>query len=264
MEMKFLTGTFKYIICLMALTAVGCQGSKETIKEVVREPMPKSNYGGQDSGGGDCVKSSAQCFPIEDFRVEIRTQPAFSQVLTPIIEALAALHPRLAADLHHISQERTWYRLPVALDALPYEIKGISFASQQMALQNLKAVFIDDNLYGPNTATSQAKLVLHELLMGVRLMEYQSDLDRCFAGAAQQLLKGGTREAWKEKRNHCYKSQNPLATGREINLTKVDYENVRTLTSKIFYEIDRLDKDELQNWLEKNHFRSYDNKYYDQ
>lgn len=257
------------IPALASLMLMACQGQKT---EVVREYVGNTNtghesgyQGGVDSGGGNGVDGHA----IEEYAVNIQQDEAFQAVVLPIIKKVAETHPRFASDMIHISQERTWYKIPVALNSLRSSQIGVSFGDkdlQQFALQNLKAVWMNSRLYeklGSNE--SKGRLILHEILMGVRLMKLKNTLDNCYSEMALLRMVPEKIDEYKKGREECarkyiFSSQDPVlipGVNNGLDLSNDDYDNIRGLGVTLWQNQGAISKVELDAWLKANKFRSY-------
>ncbi|MDG0817127.1 hypothetical protein [Bdellovibrio svalbardensis] len=258
----------KVLIPLLASFALmACQGQKtEVIREYVGNSGRESNYdGGTDSGGGNGVDGHS----IEEYAVNIQEDASYQQYVLPIILKIAETHPRFASDMVHITSERTWYKIPVSLNSLKATQIGVSFGDkdlQQFALQNLKAVWINSRHFDRfETDETRARLILHEILMGVRLMKLKNSLDNCYSGAALLKLNPAKADEYKKEREACaikyvFSSTDPIlipGVGSGLDLSNDDYDNIRGLGVNLWNEKGVISKIELDAWLKANKFRSY-------
>ncbi|WP_413586183.1 hypothetical protein [Bdellovibrio sp. HCB274] len=229
------------------------------------KPDGRSN-GGTASGGDNGVQGRN----IEDYAVNIQKESNFVQFVLPIITKLAETHPRFASDMLHIAGERTWYMVPVELKALKASQIGLKFADesvQQFALQNLRAIWINTKFYnGFESAESKGRLILHEILMGVRLMKLKSEIDNCYSSIAIMKLDTKKAKAYQEAREQCARTyifgrkdafavvpgQNP-----DLELTNHDYDGIRELGVHLWERKGEISGAELDAWIKVNDFRSY-------
>jgi hypothetical protein len=257
------------ILAFLGLAA--CQGNKETIVEKhyvtgngseTGLPVPPSNQaGGIDGGGGG---NGLEGKPLESFRVDLTQQSSFQRVRANIIEKLAARFPKFAADLMHISEERAWYLIPTELRNLPAGRIGVSFKTDQIALQKLKEVWVNDLLFSKMAPHEQETLVLHELVMGVRLLQFSNLLDQCLVNIAVMKLTPEAADKYKEARRECFKKYrnaadvgDSIGLGKDIKLEDYDYETIRDITSTLMTKIDTLDPQELEDYMAARNFRTY-------
>lgn len=260
---------FMMINILAFLGLVACQGNKETIVEkhyVTGNdsglPVPPSNQeGGIDGGGGG---NGLDGKPLESFRVDLTQQASYQRVRANVIEKLKTSFPKLAADLIHISEERAWYLIPTELRNLPAARIGVSFKTDQIALQKLKEVWVNDLLFSKMEPRQQETLVLHELVMGVRLLQFTNLLDQCLANIGAVKLNPESLDKYKELRRECFKKYrnaadvgDSIGLGKDIKLEDYDYETIRDITSTLMTKIDTLDPQELEDYMAARKFRTY-------
>lgn len=255
---------------LAFLGLVACQGNKETIVEKhyvtgngdTSLPVPPSNNaGGIDGGGGG---NGLDGKPLESFRVDLTQQDSYQRVRANVIEKLATRFPKFAADLIHISEERSWYLIPTELRNLPAARIGVSFKTDQIALQKLKEVWVNDLLFSKMAPHEQETLVLHELVMGVRLLQFSNLLDQCLVNIAVIKLNPENADKYKEARRECFKKYrnaadvgDSIGLGKDIKLEDYDYETIRDITSMLMTKIDTLDPQELEDYMAARNFRKY-------
>jgi len=263
--------TSGFFILLMTLAAlVACTSQKEVIYETQQlvHDGGKSNQGGTDSGGGNGLSGK----PLESYRIDINSQEVFSKVKT-IISNVGQNFPELAGDMWHVAQDRRWYNIPSSLDAIPSERIGVAFATDQLALQNLGEIWIDGKLFGAMTTDDRATLLLHEILMGVRLMNFQDDLDKCLASIAfesMSMSSDAQKSKYQADRKNCFLRNGGLGGGGgggsplipdpqspNINLSKADYENIRSLVIQLNSSNGSVDGFELKQWMKEKGFRNY-------
>ena len=104
----------------------------------------------------------------------------------------------------HIAVARSWYMVPVTLNKLPSERIGVSFPTDQFAVQNLYEVWLDKNLFATMPAQDKATLLVHELVMGVRLLQYTDNLDQCLAKATADLFDPSRHDVYLTERKNCF------------------------------------------------------------
>ena len=260
----------KYAIVIASLFLLACQGQRtEVIREIIREnpgPTIQEKYtGGTDSGGGNSVSGR----PIESYASNVLDSAIAKTHLIPIISKLHGIHPRFASDLIHIAINRTWYVLPVELNKIPSSVLGVSFSDsqlEQMALQNLKAIYINSTLFDKSDRDEdRALLLLHEMVMGVFLMKYKDALDECYSTIAWMRLFSENQNLYRTERTNCaikniYSNGSDITIpnlGKKMSLSAEDYDNIRELVVILWQNIDHLSFDELNAWLKRNSHRKY-------
>lgn len=277
----------RHVLSLIFLMLAACQGQdKVVVRETIREAMPgpsvsgsasggntglgappgSSQVGGVDSvGGGNGINQR----PLESYSVNITTLPEFKEFIAPIIESMALKHPRFAADMAHIAINRTWFLIPVELNKLPAHVIGVGFADQelqQLAIQNLSSVWINSSLFEKYPSSKdRGLLILHEIIMGIRLMKLKSPLDNCYSEIALVGLNNERRAEHGKLRDSCalkYGLQNNgpglvnTALGK-IELSKEDYDNIRELVIHLSSQTENLSQNQLNAWLADKSFRKY-------
>jgi hypothetical protein len=239
---------------------------------------PVNNVGGIDSGGGNGFKGK----PLESYKISLSDLPGYNQVIERI-RKLEPAFPMLAGELYHIAKERSWYVIPGSLDVLPSERIGIAFQSEQMALQNLNEIWMDGLLLQKMEVKDEAGLILHEMVMGLFIYHFQDGLDLCLASISmddlklqldQQTAVTDADKAMVEKENEDYKKNRELcytkhggiggalvpsplnpAAGKQLQISKEDYENIRHLVEKLTEgPIENLDVSELKAWMRAKNF----------
>ncbi|UXR65382.1 hypothetical protein EZJ49_03835 [Bdellovibrio bacteriovorus] len=264
--MKSLMQALTVLFAAAALTA--CQGQNtETVREIIREPVPSNGYqqaeGGVDSGGGG---NGVNGRPLESYSVRLQDVPEFNEYLLPIIRTVQAEYPRFASDLVHIAMNRTWYLIPVELNKLPAQVIGVSFGDkqlQQLALQNLNAVWINSDLFAQYPSNEdRAILILHEMIMGVRLMKHKNRLDQCYSEIALLRL-DIKQDEYRKQRDLCARkfaldsSDGLTDSVAKISLSKDDYDNIRELVITLWRDKGEISKPQLEAWMKTKSFRNY-------
>jgi hypothetical protein len=256
------------ILALLSLAA--CQAGKETVVERHYIPTssdgpipapPKTEQGGIDGAGGG---NGVQGKPLESFQVDLNSVSAFQKLRLNVINKLAPRLPRLAADLLHIAEERTWYIIPIELKKLPSFKIGTFFPTEQYALQGTKEVWMSDLYFSDMKPKDQQKLILHELLMGVRLLEFTNILDQCLVGIAVGKLPGADPDLYSENRRDCFHKNRDAADlgdsvgiGRSIELSDDDYQSIRYLAGLLIDRAASVNAKEIEDYMAINKFRRY-------
>lgn len=210
--------------------------------------------GGTDStGGGSVIQGKA----VDDYIYDIRELPAFNNYLVPLIEDLKVNYPELAGDFYHIINERDWYFLPTTLDQIAKNILGIYARTDQVALQDVNKILFDSKKFDEMSDLDQAILIVHEILMGIRLMPFQHAQDQCKAIAYQKFVSHQDLVQLQKEKVECRK-KNPRLPGTltsQFNLNSSDYDFIRKLVKKVTSK--NVDYTELRSLIEDNKFRSY-------
>lgn len=234
-----------------------CNPKQETIRETIIIKPPENNPGGKvDDGGGGSGTSGKTLDEFIDR--EIQKRAPYVNVVKPVIEQLKNSFPELAADLIHITIRRNWYFVPGELEKIPQNILGAYAKMDQYALQDTRKIWIDDIQYKQMEERSQGALILHELIMGVRLMKYKHRQDHCMAEAAKVLLVPNSESEYRKKISECSKTY-PILDGfngdEGFNLNKGDYEVIRGIVSHLLAET--IDVDEVKFLIDNYGVRIY-------
>jgi len=178
---------FKKLFALTALTMTIFAACAENRQAAHNNGQEKLGTG--DSGGGNLYKGR----PIESYRVDITQHPAYKNKIAPIVQTLTDInrgahgkqmsHPDLGRMFLSILQKRTWYLIPGTLDTLPRERTGIAIPTDQGALQGPQEIWINSLLFNSMEENEQATLILHEILMGIRILKFASTQAQCLGFA---------------------------------------------------------------------------------
>ncbi|MFM6928037.1 MAG: hypothetical protein ACKOX6_06200 [Bdellovibrio sp.] len=262
------------ILPLLMLSLAACQPqttsnpAPQGTEETQNRPLSGGGHvGGVDSGGDNGVNGRN----MEDYAINLQRDKIFNDLVLPIILKVSEANPRFASDMIHITKERTWYMIPVALKNLTASQIGLRFADeqvQQFALQNLRAIWINQKFYtGFETDESRGRLILHEILMGVRLMKLKNSLDNCYSEIAMMSLDSSKKDEYKKRRELCAitymfgnkdvsASRIPGLNG-DLKLTDHDYDSIRELGVRLWDSQGEIGNAELEAWLKANDFRTY-------
>ena len=239
---------------LFSLTA--CQPEREIIREVVYQPAaptPKSEnqWGVDDGGGGSGVKGK----PLESYAIKISNSKGFQTHVKEIINALSIAAPNLAADFIYLVNERSWFSVPVSLDQISRAKLGVFFPTEQMAIQSSTEIWFNSQLFDSMDESAQGHLIVHELLMGVRILEQLDGLEKCLA---RSYLLHDKKSEYRQYRSECFKSYPKVGSGDilRFKVSQDDYSLIRKLTILLFSEEGFNDFD-IETELRERNFRKY-------
>jgi len=186
--------------------------------------------GGGSDGGGNLIHGK----PIEDWARQWNKDRDFHEAYQELLGKLIPLlrqHPfpdkdqrqwHLANFLQSALEQKQWYFVPGPLSAVPQTLTGSVVATSQGALQGHKRVWVDIDLWSKMTVDARATLILHEAVMGLKVLQFQSDRTQC---------------EWAYLQNTPTCSEELDSETRPIQLTAKDYQdvqqNVLTLKSYI-------------------------------
>ena len=208
------------IVASAACTKNASPGSQHTAGGSGANP---SNVDGTYSGGGGNGINGAA---IESFHQDITSLPEFQMYIKPILERMAQSSPDvfvgyLSWAIHH----KSWYFVPVALPNLPKEKTALAFPSDQLALHSESEIYIDQNAYLKKSRKERASLLMHELVMGARLLMKHSAKFQCFALNGDQKATACDSEALLK-----LSVSPPGSEDDKPSLTGSDDEAVRSMT----------------------------------
>lgn len=237
--------------------AESCQPQKEIIRETVLVKERQQTGGVDDAGGGNGIDGK----PLDEFiDRNFAKKSVYINVVEPVIEKLKIGFPELAADFIHLTNRRDWYFVPGELEKIPNQILGAYAKLDQYALQDTQKVWIDNISYEKMNERSQGILLLHEMMIGVRLLKYKHKLDLCIADSTRLLFENKDVNKYKEAFNKCVKTY-PFLDGitkdESFQLDKDDYELIRRIVS--FLILDEIDYDELRHLIKDYKVRLYPN-----
>lgn len=232
--------------------------AKQPGRPPVTTPIPRheqgSQNGGMDDGGGGSGHGGK---PLEDFAVNLESVEEFKSYIEPIILNLEKNNGRLAGDIKHLIRARRWYFIPGALKSLPQTLIGTYFETDTYAIQNLDEVWFNSLAILPGEP--KAKLILHELIMGVRLLAFVSKYETCLTLQARKP--DYNYDAYRMAKKVCRKKY-PLRgvedalTRKDLNLTKRDYALIREITLELFDHQGNV-ADDFESELEYQGFREF-------
>ncbi len=232
---------------------LGCSTKEEhTVEKLVEKPT--TYQGPTDSGGGNGINGR----PIESYNVTIWKEKLFQDFIMPIIQKITPLHKELAGDMYHVALDRKWYFIPVELDKIPSPLISAHSETDQLALQSYKELWLDDIKFKAMDEDSKVSLVVHELVMGVRLLQFQSRLEICLAVAARELVepdqtddqKAASERNYSNLRGNCYSNYGGapvLIEQKPIVLSKEDYVEIRDLTTLILDALQVSSTEEIES-----------------
>jgi hypothetical protein len=245
-----------FLIYILVM-AQSCQPQKEVIKETVLVKEGQQTGGVDDAGGGNGIDGK----PLDEFiDRNFAKRPVYKNIVTPIIEKLKIGFPELAADFVHLTNRRDWYFVPGELEKIPNQILGAYAKLDQYALQDTRKVWIDNLSYEKMNERSQGILLLHELMMGVRLLKYKHKQDLCIADSTVLLFDIDGINKYKESFKKCvstYPFLEGISKDESFQLDKDDYELIRRIVS--FLILEEIDYDELRHLIKDYKVRIYPN-----
>lgn len=178
--------------------------------------VAKNNLaGGGSDGGGNSYRGK----PLESYAKDPATLAAFQKLIQPILQDLESkktntnsLHI-LKNFISSVFAQKIWYFVPGPLEHVPIDLLNSAVRTDQAALQGFDRVWIDEDIWNKMSVDDQAKLLLHEAYMGLKIYQFASPFRLCKA-------------AWGASYNCAGKE----LVDASIRLTARDYTDVQNMT----------------------------------
>lgn len=190
-----------------------------------------------DGGGGNTCEGR----PIESYSFQIENSEAYKTYIQPRIKTLLENQTDISRLITSSIRDKKWYLLPCDLARLPDEKIGSAVQTEQAALQTFSEVWMSEKLFSAMSVRDQADLLLHEMLMGLRLLKLDSLKNQCRAFAPTDKLA------------YCDESSN-TRRGRPLDLTPDDYGDIRKATIDILAQPNDWTSQDLEYLLAKHNF----------
>lgn len=204
---------------------------------------PPPAQGTVDSGGGNTYLGK----PLESYiRKPIEDLSSYRSLIKPILDSLHENAPSIEPVFLSILTKKTWYFVPGELTTLPKEKIGSSVVTDQGALQDFKQVWVSQDIFDKMSEIDQAKLILHEVLMGFRLLRFDSAKNECLA--------------FETKFNECMNSSEKTR-GKPSDLTTKDYADIRTAVIDIQENYKNMSFSDWDDMLWRYGFSSFDRRF---
>jgi hypothetical protein len=206
-------------------------------------PSAPRSQGTVDSGGGG---NTYEGRPLESYIQKITDLPAYKNQIAPILANLES-NNRLAMAFTSMVEGKTWYLIPGDLNKLPDTKIGSAVATEQAALQDFKQVWLNTKIFDAMKEDDQAKLILHEILIGLRILQFDSAKEEC-------------QRFYPDAVGKCH-SLSTVASGRPTDLSKEDYALVRSVGGTVYGKFPefRQKRDawlkQIEDWLSKAGFQ---------
>jgi hypothetical protein len=193
-------------------------------------PLGDSRGGGTgDSGGGSTYKGR----PLDSYVRLVQNEAGYKQVVEPILQSLYKTDHNIYLLMKSRIESKPWYFVPGPLVSIPSHLVGAAVPLDQAALQSFSSVWVDDDLYrNMPTANDQGILILHEILMGIKLLKYDSQLNQCLS--------------YSPKFEYCSEASK-TQSGKPSDLTLEDYDHIRAAANEITQQYTKLTKEEWQD-----------------
>lgn len=193
-------------LTLAALFSAGCSAH-------LSPAQPQTGTG--DSGGGNSYKGR----PLDSYISSPVDQPGFQTYLQPILANLHEHSIPLERLFLYALKKKTWYFVPGDLNQLPPSQIGSAVPTEQVALQGFKQVWVNTEIFEKMTDSDKAKLILHETLMGIKILEFDSYKNQCLAKGSDASF--------------CSR-ETDILHGKPSDITPAEYDQIRSAVAHIF------------------------------
>jgi len=188
----------------------------------------------KDRGGGNAHEGRS----IESYIQDPKNLKAYTDYIQPLRSRLST--GGLDPLFENVLNRKTWYFIPEGLPSLNGNEIGVPVTSSQVALQNFSSVWVDQKEFLKLSTEDQANILLHEVLMGIKLLRFQSLKEQCEA----ILFYAGTI---------CDHQPQTRPVGKAA-LTPADYDDVRRTAFDIQNINSNLDEKGIENLLASRNF----------
>lgn len=191
--------------------------------------------GGMEGGGGNSYNGR----PLESYIGDITKTTAYTKKIAPLFTSFKQNDNRSMFNVLTSGLRKSWFFIPGKLDTLPQERIGSAVPTEQIALQNFKEVWLDTSLFNSMSVDDQGRLILHEMLMGLRLLKLNSRYEQCLALGGPGAI--------------CDNNDKRSLTPRD--LTPGDYADIRSAVHEIWTgKYEQADAETWQDLLARYNF----------
>jgi hypothetical protein len=214
---------------------------------------PLQSQGTVDGGGGAGINGK----PIESFQQKLMDKsvfPEFEDYILPVLKDVARIYPPpnsidyFGSIAGHLIKNRSWYLVPIELKQIPNAKMGIPFSTDQWAYQTAGSIWISSLHYTGN-AKDKATILLHEILVGIKILRHLSDHEQCLA------MRGEEEPCARQDREPFHK---------EIKLTTQDYDQVRSVATWLLENHATMTGEQFAEIMHNNQFFSHKFDFYEQ
>ncbi|MFZ4405265.1 MAG: hypothetical protein ACOYOK_14280 [Pseudobdellovibrionaceae bacterium] len=200
-------------------------------------------HGGADTGGGNGLNGVV----LEGYQFNPRETTEYNTYLADINENLYKQSDTInLLKFYMYAHNKNWYLVPAKLDPISKPKLGLPFDAEQVGIQNKKEVFLQKETYEQASPIAKAKLILHEMVMGMKLFTFLSPKDQCLAIFGDFM-------SYKEASNSiCETELDSIPVHHQM--TAKDYAEVRTLTNELFERGSKIGAEAFVKILADNNF----------
>jgi len=227
--MRLLSGIISCVLWSTVPFLVACSNSGQSLTNKPNNSSPVTTslrntetQGTGDGGGGNTCMGR----PLESYSFDVMNSPAYRKHIAPIEENIKRTlggGTYIVRMLNFGVRKKKWFVLPCTLKKLPPEKIGSAVQTEQAAIQTFSEVWLNEQIFNAMPEKDQAELVMHEMMMAVRLIKFESLRAQCEFpdGAADRC------------RHHDF-ARDTVRRGKASDLTESDYANVRQATIDVF------------------------------
>lgn len=229
-------------LIVLGLTLSACQkdAHKDNPAAAPSAPEVPSSGGTADAGGGNAIGGR----PIESYRVDPTKLDAYIKVLKPKFDFDRADETEEQKKQGEESTRRfinnkNWYIAPINLKTLDNKTLGLSVSkdsTQQLAAQTNNEIWIDQRLWDKLSLEDQATLIVHEYVMMLYLLRFESGISLCKKYFNFQSTESGssfTCEDLAKYNDEEFRWILEPAIEPSRQLEANDYANIRIVTANI-------------------------------
>ncbi len=218
---------------------------------------PAARSASQTGGGSDGGGNTYQGKPLESYAQDVTKLKAFQIAIAPLLLDLEKKHlnrpPEDLRDSLDVLRnlllsaftQKMWLFVPGPLKSIPQELLNSAVQTDQAILQGFDRVWIDKNIWDTMNPEDQSTLLVHESLMGLKILHFASDY---------RLLKAAKGDHFDPNDN-----ANRIKIDATINLVPRDYVDVQKTTDLVIKNYTHLKWSEWNDLLNQANFKfSYD------
>lgn len=216
LSMKTLASTLTAFLLISACAKSG--GPKNGGENGGADPVAMGTVSG---GGGNGLDNKA----IESYTIRIDELPEFKRYIVPVMRRISrGRGDVISAYMNYVIQNKPWYLIPRDLEDVPKERVGLGFKTEQLALHSEGGVYLHKVSYLKKNQKERAELLMHEIVMGVRLLMKKSPTEQC------EKLAGNDLKACSDSEMMALAQSQDFDAKEQVIMSEVDHDAVRALT----------------------------------
>lgn len=181
--------------------------------------------------------------PLESYIKDPKALSAYQNFIKPLQSRLSRVS-FIGQYFDYVLSHKTWYFVGNLYQTLSREQIGSAVPTDQIALQDFESVWIDQQRFsGPQmTEEEQAKVILHEILMGIKLLRFQSQKEQCLSVITNPINAYQCDEHF------------DVRTGNPSHMTPTDYNEIRQTVVDLMSLQANADMKLVEDLLNRRHF----------